>query len=63
MRIRIDRDEWYPVYSHHQNATWWAGESTREISDADLSRLNRAFDEFKWAQDLLEKSWQAGTSN
>lgn len=47
--IRIDKAEWYPVYSFHPVI----GDEV-ELPDAEIARIRAVFAEFDKVQDILE---------
>ena len=49
-RIKIDYDEWYPVYTYSPSD---AKRSTIEVDEATLQKISRAFARFDEAQQLL----------
>lgn len=54
VKIKIDWDEWYPVYFIYNNDNWNSGEEL-DISEEDLAFVRKASDDFYTAQRILEK--------
>jgi hypothetical protein len=51
-QIYVETDEWYPVFSYDMDPTY-SRSRAHEITADELSRLERAFAEFDWAQGFL----------
>lgn len=63
MRCQINYDEYWPVYY-----TEALGEHTSygrevELSQEELSRLDKMWSEYRWAQDFLEGKYRAAENN
>lgn len=56
-KVRIDWDEWYPVYFTVNKDGSYYGDSNEEfeISDEDLAFIQKASADFHDAQKILEK--------
>ena len=54
MIVGVDQDEWYPVYGIDENVKGWFGLGNIELTQEEVDRIKKAFDEFKKIQDLIE---------
>ena len=50
-KVKIIKDEWYPVYEIDKEEGWW-GYSV-EIEEKDLAWIEKVFNEFKDVQEFL----------
>lgn len=51
MKIRVDKDEWYPVYTPYDEGSWIA-----EVSDDFIVRYRQALDAFNAIQDEIHST-------
>jgi len=51
-KVRVDSDEWYPVYSLCRGDDW--GDEAL-LTDGEIAFVERAFADFKKAQDVLKE--------
>lgn len=55
-KVRIDWDEWYPVYfiaGENYDSGYYSGDEY-EVSEEDLAFIRKATDDFYTAQKMLE---------
>ncbi len=51
--VKIDSDEWYPVYSLEPEYGYEV-----ELTDAEIAQVQAAFTAFDKAQDVLRMAWE-----
>lgn len=59
MKVKIDRDEWYPVYSVHSVHDQYGDEI--EVDDLTAERWRRVTAEFESIQDEMDEAWRKAT--
>jgi len=58
MKVLIDSDEWYPVYSIETNPAYFFGAPLVEIDESLLKRYENAKQEFEAVQLVLEELYK-----
>ena len=55
MKVRLDKDEWYPVYSLDFNnlAEDWFPEEIVDLTGEEIDRITKVFSQFDDMQDYL----------
>lgn len=59
MKIRIDKDEWYPVYTETDREPGGLIVREVEVEEAFYERWQKALDEFESIQDTLNVIYHA----